>query len=42
MMEEIKSKLDEDLQEAMKALASGAEDDAIRLYEAMKVRPHTS
>ena len=37
-MEEVKPKLDEDVQEALDSLGSGAEEDAKNLYEAMKVR----
>ena len=36
-MAEVKPKLDEDLQETLDCLGSGAEEDATRLYEAMKV-----
>lgn len=37
-MEEVKPKLDEGVQEALDSLGSGAEEDAKKLYEAMKVR----
>lgn len=36
-MEEVKPKLDEGLQETLDCLGSGAEEDARKLYEAMKV-----
>lgn len=36
-MEEVKPKLDEELQETLDCLGSGAEEDARKLYEAMKV-----
>lgn len=38
-MEEVKPKLDEEMQEALDSLGSGAEEDATKLYEAMKVQP---
>ena len=37
-MEEVKPKIDEEMQEALDSLHSGAEEDAKQLYEAMKVR----
>jgi len=39
LMEEVKPKLDEEMQEALDSLGSGAEEDATKLYEAMKVQP---
>ncbi|KAJ7365500.1 hypothetical protein OS493_005609 [Desmophyllum pertusum] len=36
LMAEVKPKLDEDLQETLDCLGSGAEEDATKLYEAMK------
>ena len=36
-MEEVKPKLDEEMQEALECLGSGADEDAKQLYEAMKV-----
>ena len=37
-MEEVKPKLDEEMQGALDSIGSGAEEDAKNLYEAMKVR----
>ena len=37
-MEDVKPKLDEEMQEALDSLGSRAEEDATKLYEAMKVR----
>ncbi|KAL9954885.1 hypothetical protein ACROYT_G042470 [Oculina patagonica] len=36
LMEDVKPKLDEEMQEVLDSLGSGAEDDATKLYEAMK------
>ena len=36
-MEEVKPKLDEEMKEILDCLGSGAEEDATKLYEAMKV-----
>ena len=36
-MEEVKPKLDEEMQDILDCLGSGAEEDATKLYEAMKV-----
>lgn len=36
-MEDVKPKLDEEMQEMLDSLGSGAEEDATKLYEAMKV-----
>jgi len=36
-MEEVKPKLDEEMQGILDCLGSGAEEDATKLYEAMKV-----
>lgn len=36
-MEDVKPKLDQELQETLDCLGSGAEEDAKKLYEAMKV-----
>ena len=38
LMEEVKAKLDEEMQDTLDSLGCGAEEDAIKLYEAMKVR----
>jgi len=37
LMEEVKPKLDEEIQDILDCLGSGAEEDATKLYEAMKV-----
>ena len=37
-MEEVKAKLDEEMQDTLDSLGCGAEEDATKLYEAMKVR----
>ena len=37
-MEEIKPQLDEEMQNTLDSLGSGAEEDAKKLYEAMKVK----
>ena len=37
LMEEVKPKLDEEMQDILDCLGSGAEEDATKLYEAMKV-----
>ena len=36
-MEEVKPKLDDEMQDILDCLGSGAEEDATKLYEAMKV-----
>lgn len=36
-MEEVKPKLDEEMQDILDCLGSGAEEDATKLHEAMKV-----
>lgn len=38
LMEEVKAKLDEEMQDTLDSLGCGAEEDATKLYEAMKVR----
>ena len=38
LMEEAKAKLDEEMQDTLDSLGCGAEEDATKLYEAMKVR----
>ena len=38
LMEDVKAKLDEEMQDTLDSLGCGAEEDATRLYEAMKVR----
>ena len=37
-MEEVKAKLDEEMQDTLDSLGCGVEEDATKLYEAMKVR----
>lgn len=38
LMEEVKANLDEEMQDTLDSLGCGAEEDATKLYEAMKVR----
>ena len=38
LMEDVKAKLDEEMQDTLDSLGCGAEEDATKLYEAMKVR----